>query len=38
MGEHKIIFELKKHNISADIIENNRYLMSDDILREKIDK
>lgn len=38
MGEHKIIFELKKHNISSDIIENNRYLMSDDVLREKIDK
>lgn len=38
MGEHKIIFELKKHNISVDIIENNRYLMSEDILKEKIDK
>lgn len=38
MGEHKIIYELKKHNISANIIENNRYLLSKDILQEKIDK
>lgn len=38
MGEHKIIYELKKHNISSNIIENNCYLISNDILTEKIDK
>lgn len=38
MGEYKIIYELKKHNISPQIIENNRYLMTEDILIEKIDK
>lgn len=38
MGEHKIVFELKKHNISPEVIENNRYLINDNILKEKIDK
>lgn len=38
MGEYKIIYELKKHNISNNIIDNNKYLMDQDILIEKIDK
>ena len=38
MGEYKIIYELKKHNISEEIIMNNKYLISNDILTEKIDK
>ena len=38
MGEYKIIYELKKHNIDLEIIESNKYLLSRDILIEKIDK
>ena len=38
MGEYKIIYELKKYNISEEIIMNNKYLISNDILTEKIDK
>lgn len=38
MGEHKIIYELKKHNISPQIIEQNKYLFTKEILIEKIDK
>lgn len=38
MGEYKIIYELKKHNISPQIIEKNKYLINNDILTEKIDK
>ena len=38
MGEHKIINELKKHNISPQIIEQNKYLFTKEILIEKIDK
>ena len=38
MGEHKIIYELKKHNISPQIIEQNKYLFTEEILIEKIDK
>lgn len=38
MGEYKILFELKKHNISPDIIEKNQYLISEDIMIEKIEK
>lgn len=38
MGEYKIIYELKKHNIDPKIIEQNRYLISEDILIAKIDK
>lgn len=38
MGDYKIIYELKKHNISQNIIENNRHLMTEEILIEKIDK
>jgi regulatory protein len=38
MGEYKIIFELKKHNINTNIIEKNRYLITNDIMIEKIDK
>ena len=38
MGEYKIIYELKKHNISEQIINNNKYLITEDILVEKIDK
>lgn len=38
MGEYKIINELKKHQISSDIIEKYSYLMSEDILTEKIIK
>ena len=38
MGEHKIIYELKKQSISADIIANNHHLISEDILIGKIDK
>ena len=38
MGEYKIIYELKKHNISEDIVTKNKYLITDEILIEKIDK
>lgn len=38
MGEYKIIYELKKHNISPSIIENNYHLIDKDTLIEKIDK
>lgn len=38
MGDYKIIYELKKHNIPQNIIENNKYLLSEEILIEKIDK
>ena len=38
MGEYKILFELKKHNISPDIIEKNHYLINEEIMTEKIDK
>lgn len=38
MGEYKIIYELKKHNISTRIIENSSYLFDKDILADKIDK
>ena len=38
MGEYKIINELKKHNISNDIINNNSYLWSEDIMIPKIEK
>lgn len=38
MGEYKIIYELKKHDIHPAIIEQNRYLIEEDILIEKIDK
>ena len=38
MGEYKIIYELKKHNISEEIIAANNHLITDDILIEKIDK
>lgn len=38
MGEYKIIYELKKHNISPQIIEQNKYLFTKEILIEKIDK
>ena len=38
MGEHKILYELKRHNISSGIIENNYYLLSEDVLSDKVDK
>ena len=38
MGEYKIINELKKHNISNDIINNHSYLWSEDIMIPKIEK
>lgn len=38
MGEYKIIYELRKHNISEEIIIKNKYLITDDIIIEKIDK
>ena len=38
MGEYKIIYELKKHNVSPNIIANNQHLITEDILIEKIDK
>lgn len=38
MGEYKIIYELKKHNISEKIINQNKHLISKDVLIEKIDK
>lgn len=38
MGEYKIIYELKKHNISPKIIASNQHLITEDILIEKIDK
>lgn len=38
MGEYKIIYELKKHNIKEEIINQNKYLITEDILIEKIDK
>lgn len=38
MGDYKIIYELKKHNITQNIIENNRYLIDEEVLTEKIDK
>ena len=38
MGEYKIIYELKKHNISPKIIEQNSYLFTEDLIIEKIDK
>lgn len=38
MGEYKIIYELKKHNIPNNIIEDNRNLITEDILIDKIDK
>lgn len=38
MGEYKIIYELKKHNISEEIINQNKHLITEDILIEKIDK
>ena len=37
-GDVKIIYELKKHNISSSVIENNKYLIDNSILIEKIDK
>ena len=37
-GEVKIIYELKKHNISSTIIDNNKYLMNKEILTDKIDR
>ena len=36
MGEYRIINELKKLNISSTIIEKYRYLMSKEIMQEKI--
>ena len=38
MGEYKIIYELKKNNISEEIINQNKHLITEDILIEKIDK
>ena len=38
MGDYKIIYELKKHNISSNIIESKLYLIDEDVLTEKIDK
>jgi len=38
MGEYKIIYELKKHNIESKIIDKFNYLMDYDIMLEKIDK
>ena len=38
MGENKIIYELKRHNISSDIIESNKYLFSEEVLIEKMSK
>ena len=38
MGEYKIINELKKHNISNDIINNHSYLWNEDIMIPKIEK
>ena len=37
-GDVKIIYELKKHNISSSVIENNKYLIDRELLIEKIDK
>lgn len=38
MGEYRIINELKKHNIDNSIIEENKYLISNEIMQEKINK
>ena len=38
MGEYKIINELKKHNISNNIIDKYSYLWDDDIMLPKIEK
>lgn len=38
MGEYKIIYELKKHNINSSLIEQNQYLITKKIMIEKIDK
>lgn len=38
MGEYKIIYELKKHNINSSLIEQNQYLITKEIMIEKIDK
>lgn len=38
MGEYKIVNELKHHNISSDIINNNMYLLSSEVMKEKIEK
>lgn len=38
MGEYKIINELKRHNISSDIINNNMFLLSSEVMKEKIEK
>ena len=36
MGEYRIINELKKLNISSSLIEKYRYLMSKEVMQEKI--
>ena len=38
MGEYKIINELKKHNISNDIIHNYSYLWNNEVMIPKIEK
>ena len=38
MGEYKIIYELKKHNITQEIIDYHKDLFDRDILVDKIDK
>ena len=38
MGEYRIIAELKKHNISSDIISQYSYLWDSDIMISKIEK
>ena len=38
MGEYKIIYELKKHNIDSNIIDNNIHLIDKNFLIQKIDK
>lgn len=38
MGEYKIIYELKKHNIDSNIIDNNIHLIDKEFLIQKIDK
>ena len=38
MGEYKIINELKKHNISNDIINKYSYLWNEDTMIPKIEK
>lgn len=38
MGEYRIINELKKHNISTEIIEKHHDIINEKIMREKIEK